>query len=552
MWRSLPSVVALLTCVSMLGSECQKNPHIAELEEAAEKLRMSIKSNPSNSTAYFFLGTVLQELNMRKPDGGRKVPEAEWAYRKGLEFQMLPEVRVMILGNLGALLMASAKLPEAVQAMDEAIDISEKENTPKASICGILFNRGKALSMVGDIKGSEEALILAIETSRFIDRSSYSKSLAALESVPDEILTELRCATSFLEGEEVDGTTCGKPTSYLWLESIEDSDKSWLYFSLWKTLNKRLPNVAWSYLDKANSLQSEPDWVYNRKTEEIGLKVLTSGLSKRVFQVPSGYRDATPIFIVGLPRSGSTLIEQLLASHSDVMAIGEDTPLAPLIGELMDGIGKPNVNQFQLLESTGKAYVQAVKRFVPDGSEPPKRIVDKMLRNAWNVGYIHLMLPDSCIIHAARHPLDAGLSCYAQPFEGRGTPWAWDLRDIGHQYRLIEELMRHWSRVLPNRVLKVHYEALVNDFEVEARRILNHCGLDWQDDVMKFHETKRSVLTASMNQVRKELYKTSIGKWKRYEEHLKPLQEELGGLVSEYEREVAHVFSSSSKAKEEL
>lgn len=182
--------------------------------------------------------------------------------------------------------------------------------------------------------------------------------------------------------------------------------------------------------------------------------------SKPIFEAPTGFDDPTPIFIVGLPRSGSTLVEQLLASHSEVLAIGEDTPFAPIVGELMDALSEQGVNHqkvgwhllcniqllllylivnpcsstcflisefCQVLKDAGAKAVFAMRALAPSDFPSPARIVDKMLRNVWNVGYMHLILPKACIIHAARHPLDAGLSCYAQPFEGRGTRWAWDL-----------------------------------------------------------------------------------------------------------------------------
>eukprot|EP00803_Ostreobium_quekettii_P003862 evm.model.scf_167.2 EVM.evm.TU.scf_167.2 scf_167:27778-36670(-) len=545
---------------------------LQELNNDVARLRQRLKASPDEVQAYIELGMALQEVNQLRPDGGRNIPEAEKAYKKALEFTLPAVAKTIILGNMGALLMSSGRIEEAIKCIDEAVRVSLKANPTSerkdlSSVAGLIFNKGKALSMIGQLEASESTFAQALDAARGFDTAVYAKAAAAMQRVPPQQLWELQCAADYLRrglGENATGSEgpnstwiqsglltwfwalmgystegkrkCSAKEEWQWLDAMEDADRSWLYFALYKALQDSQLDIAWQYLEEGNRLQRE-GINYDPKVEQMGFQVMTQMFTASTFHPTWGFHDSTPIFVVGMPRSGSTLIEQLLASHSKVHALGEDTPLAPLVGELMAHMGKDG--QPHVFRDYGATYVAKVHEMaVAGGNGGVARTVDKMLRNVWNLGYIHLMLPDSCIIHAARHPMDAGLSCYAQPFEGRGTPWAWNLTEIGHQQRLLENLMRHWSKVLPHKILKVRYEALVQDVEGEARRILEHCGLQWEDRVLRFYEADRAVQTASLAQVRQDIYTTSMGKWRKYEKYLQPLKVELGEHVQDYEKEL--------------
>jgi hypothetical protein len=159
------------------------------------------------------------------------------------------------------------------------------------------------------------------------------------------------------------------------------------------------------------------------------------------------------------------------------------------------------------------------------------RISDKMPHNFLRVGLIALLLPRARIIHCRRNPMDTCLSCYFQHFAAR-YDFAYDLRDLGHYYRQYERLMEHWRQVLPGRMLEVDYEALVADLEGESRRMVEFCGLDWDRRCLDFHQTERSVRTASQWQVRQPLFTTSTERWRNYESHLAPLEEALAGRAT--------------------
>ncbi|PNG99777.1 hypothetical protein TSOC_014439, partial [Tetrabaena socialis] len=186
-------------------------------------------------------------------------------------------------------------------------------------------------------------------------------------------------------------------------------------------------------------------------------------------------------------------------------------------------------------------------------NRPPLRIVDKMLRNLWLFGYIQLLLPRSCLVHVVRHPLDAALSCYAQPFGYSGVPWAWRLQHIGEQLRMTHALERHWRAQLPRgRLLTLHYEELVAAPEASARRLLSHCGLGWDPAVLRFHTSNRTVSTASVAQVRQPLYSRSVGRWRKYERQLAGLAAQVRPEIESYERAVAEAVRAAEAEQRRL
>jgi Flp pilus assembly protein TadD len=243
-----------------------------------------------------------------------------------------------------------------------------------------------------------------------------------------------------------------------------------------------------------------------------------------------GERSAVPIFIVGMPRSGTTLIEQILASHPEVFGAGElnlfeqaidavraAVPLCPPFPDLVPAMSAEH------FRNLGALYLEGLTRRAPDAA----RITDKMPGNFVFVGMMHLALPDATIIHAIRDPVDTCVSCFFVHF-ARGHSYSYDLAELGRYYRQYRALMAHWRRVLPTaRIIDVRYEDLVADLEGVARRIIAHCGLIWDARCLDFYRTERPVRTASAPQVRQPIYKTSVGRSRAYEKFLGPLIAEL-------------------------
>jgi len=286
---------------------------------------------------------------------------------------------------------------------------------------------------------------------------------------------------------------------------------------------------------------------YDEKAQVV-LTRFIHALTPAVFesQPEPGFRSELPVFVLGMPRSGTSLLEQVLASHPAVFGAGE----LKLVSQVLQGIRVGRVRlDLQVkgfweeganvpIAERGKRYVEEIENLAPPGTQ---RIVDKMPGNFTYVGLIHMMLPDARIIHARRHPVETCLSCYRLLFT-EGHDWSYDLRELGRYYRRYWDIMKHWRQTLPGRMLEVRYEDMVNDFETQARRIIDYLGLEWNEACLSFHETERAVRTASASQVRKPIYTTSTNRWRKYEQHLGPLLEEIGDIVEEYESEIAHLI----------
>ncbi|MBU6297019.1 MAG: sulfotransferase [Alphaproteobacteria bacterium] len=240
-----------------------------------------------------------------------------------------------------------------------------------------------------------------------------------------------------------------------------------------------------------------------------------------------GNPSELPVFVVGMPRSGTTLVEQLLASHPRAFGAGERRYWLDLLEQGRAGERFPfgfAALPEEDLRRLGSLYAERLKAHAPQA----ERIVDKLPANFRLIGLIHLALPKARIIHIRRDPMDTCFSCYAKLFIN-SLEYSCDLGELGRYYRAYEGLMAHWRRVLPEgAMLEVQYEELVSDFEAQARRIVGYCGLDWDARCLSFHSTERPVHTASAAQVRRPLFQSSVGRWKPYAEWLAPLREALG------------------------
>jgi tetratricopeptide (TPR) repeat protein len=249
-----------------------------------------------------------------------------------------------------------------------------------------------------------------------------------------------------------------------------------------------------------------------------------------------GVQDADPIFIVGLPRAGSTLIEQILASHSQV----EGTMELPEIPAIAKGLRLPDrPNSYpQVLEDLSAAQCQALGRQFLDRTRIQRKsgapfFIDKMPNNFAHIGLIQLLLPNAKIIDARRHPLGCCFSGFKQHF-ARGQSFTYSQEDIGRYYRDYVELMAHFDQVLPGRVHRVIYEALIEDTEAQVRELLAYCGLPFEEQCLRFYENERAVRTASSQQVRKPIFREGLEQFRHYEPWLSPLKGALGPVLAAY------------------
>jgi tetratricopeptide (TPR) repeat protein len=250
----------------------------------------------------------------------------------------------------------------------------------------------------------------------------------------------------------------------------------------------------------------------------------------------SGCPDPGPIFIVGMPRSGSTLVEQILASHPNVEGTMELPNILNYVREL-DDLDASREAYPDSLRSAPSAVLAALgHRYVAE-TQPLRhgfaRFIDKQPNNFSHVGFIHAILPNATIIDVRRHPMDACFSCFKQYFAA-GQAFTYDLEGLGRYYRCYLDLMDHWDAVLPGKVLHLSYEDLILDPAKNICRLLAHCGLDFDPRCLRFHETQRPIRTASSEQVRQPLYASGVGYWTRFEQELEPLRRSLGDCLDRF------------------
>ncbi len=244
-----------------------------------------------------------------------------------------------------------------------------------------------------------------------------------------------------------------------------------------------------------------------------------------------GNPEANPIFIVGMPRSGTSLAEQILSSHPDVYGAGELMQLSWVIEKIgCNYYNNEKLNAFldNVEETDLKSAAHTYLKHITDMADGEMRTTDKMPYNYRHLGMIQILYPNAKIIHTRRDPMDSCLSCYCLDFMGTHAH-TYDLNDLGIYYREYERIMAHWHDTLSIPILDVQYEEAVEDIEAISRKMIEHCGLEWNDDVLNYHKTKRVVKTASYDQVNKPIYKSSVEKWRAYEKWLTPLKEGLEG-----------------------
>ena len=314
------------------------------------------------------------------------------------------------------------------------------------------------------------------------------------------------------------------------IDALDGEEQIDLHFALGKAFadvgdHKR----SFEHLLRGNALKRQ-QLTYDEEKALQRLERIRRVFTAEMLRSKTGLGDpsSTPIFIIGMPRSGTTLIEQIIASHPKAFGAGELREMANLAGRISgaDAATFPEAVHAlsgEDLRGIGEQYVRAVTPLAP-GAE---RITDKMPGNFSLVGLIHLALPNACIIHACRDARDTAFSCFSLLFSGT-LEFTYDLAELGRYYRAYLKLMAHWREVLPEGImLEVQYEDVVHDLESQARRIIAHCGLEWDDACLSFYETERSVRTASATQVRQPIYQSSIGRWRLHEEELQPLLREL-------------------------
>jgi tetratricopeptide (TPR) repeat protein len=330
-------------------------------------------------------------------------------------------------------------------------------------------------------------------------------------------------------------------------ENIPDGQRCHLEFALGRALeDERAHAESFEHYSRANALR-RPYIYYSADAVHTDVMRAKAFFTPEFFSARKGMGcpSADPIFIVGMPRAGSTLIEQILSSHSQVEGTMELPDLGNIVSELIRKNAGGKAYPELLADLDGAALRRVGEEYL-ERTRPQRKsgrpfFTDKAGKNYVHTGLIQIVLPNAKIIDARRHPLACGFSCFKQAFAPGALPLAYDQTDIGRYYRDYVEIMAHYDAVLPGRVHRVIHEELVREPAKEIGRLLGFCGLPFEEQCLRFHETDRSIRTSSSQQVRQPIQKKSVEVWQHYETWLQPMKDALGAVLARYP-DVPEVF----------
>jgi tetratricopeptide (TPR) repeat protein len=504
------------------------------MKAAVDLLQRALKIRPNDPVCLNNLGNVLREQN--------QFSEAIIRYQAALRLD--PEY-VSALYNLGVALMAASRAKEALSCFERVVakrtddadtwsqlsaaylDLGRDEEAMKAS--------RKALEIAPDWADAWNDLGLA-----HADRGEFEDALRcyrrALEIEPGHVKAALNVSKirRFSAGDEPEIALVERALAQA---RSTAGPRGELHFALGK-INDDCGRYAeaFDHYQRANRERGQRI-KYDPGAAEAEVTRLMEIFDPRFFNQRAGFGDDSelPVFILGMPRSGTTLVEQILAAHPQAHAAGELMDISALSADLGRRLGSgaaypecvPEMNAEQS-RALGRKYVEGLRARGPQAA----RITDKLPGNYIFLGLISLLLPRARSIYCRRHPLDVALSVYFTDFRA-GHRYSYRLEHIAAQIRQFLRLMHHWRRVIPAPMLELRYEDVVADSEAQIRSLLGFVGLEWDPRCLQFQNVNRPVHTASNWQVRQPLYASSVGRWRRYRQHLGVLERELGPLIKE-------------------
>ena len=500
------------------------------LQEAEHAYREALRLNPRWPQALNNLGNIVQELG--------HYDEAVGIYRAAINIK---GDYAEAWNNLGNMQLLKGNSREALQSFQRAMALK-----PHYAVAHI--GMGSALALLGDLdealKSYREAerldpfdaAIAAGEASLLERQGSIEQAYRRLQSHLEARPVNLNIANAFAAMcDKVQ--RCSDAIAFLENGLAQEEVRVGLQQRIAAHLNLgRLYeregeyDKAFGHYQAGNDLKPH---TFDRNGHAAFIHEIVATFDADLLRnAPRATHESRrPVFIVGMPRSGTTLVEQILASHPEVYGAGELADIREIVGRMGSVVDSSLTYPRCVTELTLDAcnrlaqdYLEHIDRL--SAGEP--YVTDKMPGNFLYLGVIALLFPQARVIHCMRDPLDTCFSCYSYDFSGF-HPYMYRLEDLGFYYRRYEGLMRHWRQVLPISMLDVSYESLVSDQERMVRELLTFCGLPWDERCLRHHENARFVNTVSYDQVRKPIYQSSVGRWRRFEAHLGPLQKALAG-----------------------
>ena len=462
-----------------------------KLDEAIECYKKGLKIDSNYAMIYNNLGLLF--FNKKTEEGIR---EAENYYKKSIALDKNISEPYTNLGNLYAHLNNNEV---SINYHKKGIGISPKSHIAHYNISNVYLGVGNFLDAKKHLKKA-----IKLNPNFFVAHRNLSRITKYTKN--DEHLVELERIYKNIKKDDIEynihiSFALGKA-----YEDIRDFDKSFSFYKKANSLNRKKFNFSLS-------------------EESKKFKDIKNTYEKNLFSKYNncGYLNSSPIFIVGMPRSGTTLVEQILSSHNKVYGADEVEFIPELIKKRF---GKANLNLFfnniinfdkKELTNIGEEYCQKMMTY----SNNAERTTDKFPKNFLSIGFIKLVLPNAKIIHCDRNPKDTIFSIFKNHFTSGQVTFAYDLNETVEYYNLYHNLMDYWNKILPNFIFNIKYENLISNPEDEIRNLLNVCDLDWNKDCLNFHNNKRIIKTASDVQARNKIYNSSVNSWKNYDKYIK-------------------------------
>ncbi len=511
-----------LHCLGLIASK--KGRH----EAAADLIGQAISHADNIPVFHYNLGRVLGEQD--------KAGEAAACYERAIALN--PNF-AEACNNLGALLIELDRLGEAVKYCERAVTINPNFAEAWNNLGGALRKQDRldesaacfrrVLAIRPDLPDVHCSLanILVVQGSFNDALSHYADAIAAR---PDYV--EAHYARAGIKTFRQGDPDLAALEALAEKRGLTENQALCVHFALGKALEDCGEyDRAFEHFKKGNGLKHR-QIRYDEKEAFRDFLCITEAFDSTIFKRRRGAGDPSPapIFIVGMPRSGTTLVEQILSSHPLVHGAGELVDFDKATGSVMGAGSRPGKYRQSIPALDTHTLRRLGENYLARLPVPPKgklRITDKLPFNFFNIGLIHLALPNARIIHVKREPTDTCVSCFTNLFKS-GNEFSYDLAELGRFYRYYRALMTHWRSVLPpGAMIEVTYEDVVDNIEEQARRLLDYCGLPWDERCLDFHKSGRPVNTASAAQVRQPLFRSSLQRWRRYESGLVPLLQEL-------------------------
>jgi tetratricopeptide (TPR) repeat protein len=534
---------------------------INEYEKAIEAYKTALQISPNNFQIRANLGNACKQL--------KRFEEAQQYYLQVLD--KAPDL-IEVQRNLAEVYAETGALPKALEIILKAVNQAPDSFQARTSCGNILkqmgnlqeainhftavvkilpdelnakTNLGNCLAAFGDYEQAIELLTEVSKKSIYSSESHYNVAFVYYEAgyfdlASDSLTMALnidpnliiaRVLLTKIDKQQGSKENIKAMEKLLSQNGIDVDSKASLAYALGNHYEKQSQfYVAFKHLKFANDLirsQSNYELDQDKKAFANIIRVFDRSFFEK--QDYTGDSQARPVFIIGMPRSGSTLVEQILSSHSAFFGIGEVPILANCIHKvfgLKNGIdctfGILSVNKAQFAK-VAYDYIHQTQSFHCGAS----LIGDKLLMNFFHVGIIKLIFPNAIIIHCKREPVATCWSIYKSNFSRMGHYYGQTFKELSHFYRLYQDLMNHWHSVFPGEIYDISYEALIFDQEKETKKLVNACGLKWEPECLEFHKNSRRVATLSATQVRKPLYKSALASWKPFEKNIQELIEVL-------------------------